>query len=174
MKSSQRSGEAAGVMEKLLAGIDWVLDKVTLTLLTLLNLVVGLQVFSRYVLNHSLFWSEELARYLFIWLVFLSAAMVLRQDRHIQVSAFVDLLPASIKRAVIILGDLLMLGFVLVVFVESLRLAGMVWTVLTAAMEIPWTFVYLGILLGMGIMLLALIGSLWARLRGRRVEKRAW
>jgi TRAP-type C4-dicarboxylate transport system permease small subunit len=174
MRSSQRSGEAAGVLEKLLAGIDWVLDKVTLSLLILLNLVVGAQVFARYVLNHSLFWSEELARYLFIWLVFLSAAIVLRQDRHIQVSVFVDMLPASMKRAVIILGDLLMLGFVLVVLVESIRLAGMVWTVLTAAMEIPWTFVYLGILIGMGVMLLALLGSLWARLTGRREERRAW
>lgn len=161
-------------MEKLLAGLDWILDKVTLAILILLNLVVGLQVFSRYVLNHSLFWSEELARYMFIWLVFLSAAMVLRQDRHIQVSAFVDILPASMKRAIIVLGDLLMLGFVLVVFVESIRLASMVWTVLTAAMEIPWSLVYLGILLGMGVMLFALLGSLWARLMGRRVEKRAW
>ncbi len=161
-------------MEKLLARIDWILDKVTLTLLILLNLVVGAQVFARYVLNHSLFWSEELARYLFIWLVFLSAAIVLRQDRHIQVTAFVDMLPVSIRRAIIILGDLLMLGFVLVVFVESIRLANMVWTVLTAAMEIPWTLVYLGILLGMGVMLLALVGSLWARITGRREEKRAW
>jgi len=161
-------------MEKLLAGLDWINDKVTLIILVLLNLVVGLQVLCRYALNHSLYWSEELARYLFIWFVFLSAAMVLRQDRHIQVSVFVDMLPTSMKRVIIVLGDLLMLGFVLVVFVESIRLASMVWTVLTAAMEIPWTFVYLGILLGMGLMLLALLGSLWARLMGRRVEKRAW
>ncbi len=161
-------------MEKLLARTDWLLDKVTLTILILLNLIVGLQVFSRYILNYSLFWSEELARYLFIWLVFLSAAMVLRQDRHIQVSAFVDMLPAPMKRAVVLLGDVLMLGFVLVVFVEGIRLANMVRTVLTAAMEISWSFVYLGIILGMGLMLLALLGSLWARLTGRREERRAW
>ena len=161
-------------MEKILTGIDWINDKATLIILVLLNLIVALQVFSRYVLNHSLFWSEELARYLFIWLVFLSAAMVLRQDRHIQVSAVVDRLPASMKRVVIILGDILMLAFVLVVFVEGIRLANMVRTVLTAAMEIPWSFVYLGIILGMGLMLLALLGSLWARFTGRREERRAW
>jgi len=161
-------------MEKILTGIDWINDKATLIILVLLNLIVALQVFSRYVLNHSLFWSEELARYLFIWLVFLSAAMVLRQDRHIQVSAMVDRLPASMKRVVIILGDILMLAFVLVVFVEGIRLANMVRTVLTAAMEIPWSFVYLGIILGMGLMLLALLGSLWARFTGRREERRAW
>ncbi|HTU02099.1 MAG TPA: TRAP transporter small permease subunit, partial [Candidatus Sulfotelmatobacter sp.] len=66
-------------MEALLRGMDWLLDKVTLAVLSILLLVVGLQIFARYALNHSLFWSEELARYLFIYLVFLGAAMVLRQ-----------------------------------------------------------------------------------------------
>jgi TRAP-type C4-dicarboxylate transport system permease small subunit len=161
-------------MERLLARIDWLLDKVTLTLLTLLNLVVGLQVFSRYVLNHSLFWSEELARYMFIWLVFLSGAMVLRQDRHIQVTVFVDMLPAAVRGAILILGDVLMLAFTLTVCVEGIRLSRLVWTVPTAAMEIPWAMVYLGIILGTGSMTMTLAGSLWARLRGRREEKRAW
>ena len=161
-------------MERLLAGIDWITDKVTLLTLILLNLIVGLQVFSRYVLNHSLFWSEELARYLFIYLVFLSGAMALRQDRHIQVTVFVDLLPAALKRAIIVLGELLMLGFAGVVLVEGVRLAAMVWTVPTAAMEIPWSLVYLGLILGMALMVLALVGSLWARLMGRREERRAW
>ncbi len=161
-------------MERLLVWMDWLLDKVTLTLLVVLNVVVGLQVFSRYVLNHSLYWSEELARYLFIWLVFLSAAVVLRKDRHIQVTAVVDLLPAWLQKPVYFLGDLLMLAFVGVVFVEAIRLAGMVWTVWTAAMEIPWSLVYLGIILGMAAMLVALTGSLWARLAGRRVEGRTW
>ncbi len=161
-------------MERLLVWMDWLLDKATLTLLVVLNLVVGLQVFSRYVLNHSLYWSEELARYLFIWLVFLSAAIVLRMDRHIQVTAFVDLLPLRLRQAIYFLGDLLMLGFAGVVLVEGIRLASMVWTVWTAAMEIPWSLVYLGIILGMAAMFVTLVGSLWARLRGRREERRAW
>ena len=161
-------------MERLLAGMDWVLDKLTLVLLVLLNLVVGMQVFSRYVLNHSLYWSEELARYMFIWLVFASAAIVLRKDRHIQVTAFVDILPVPVRQAIIFLGDILMLGFAGMVLWEGLRLAAMVWTVLTAAMEIPWSLVYIGIVLGMTAMVLALIGSLWARLRGTRQEQRAW
>jgi len=161
-------------MERLLTRIDWLLDKATLALLILLNLVVGLQVFCRYVLNHSLFWSEELARYMFIWLVFLSGAMVLRQDRHIQVTVFVDMLPAAVRGAILILGDVLMLAFTLTVCVEGIRLSRLVWTVPTAAMEIPWAMVYLGIILGTGSMTMTLAGSLWARLRGRREERRAW
>ncbi len=161
-------------MRTLLAGLDWLLDKVTLALLVTLVLVVGLQIFARYVLNHSLYWSEELARYLFIYLVFLGGAVVLRMERHIQVTAFVDLLPPLVRRAILVLGDVLMLGFVTTVLVEGIRLSAMVWTVPTAAMQIPWSLVYCGIVLGMAAMLLALLGSLWTRAAGRGKERQPW
>jgi len=147
--------------------LDWALDRVTLLLLTVLLLVVGAQIFARYVLNHSLFWSEELARYLFIYLVFLGAAIVLRRGGHIQVSFFVDQLPPRLRRGVAVLGDLLLLGFAGIVFIQSVRLAAMVWTVPTAALLIPWTLVYLGIVLGMGAMVLVLLGALRSHLIGR-------
>lgn len=161
-------------MERLLTGIDWIMDKVTLLILILLNLIVGLQVFSRYVLNHSLFWSEELARYLFIYLVFLGTAIVLRRNGHIQVSFFVERLPPGLRRAVAVLVDLLLLGFVGIVLAQSVRLALMVWTVPTAALLIPWTLVYLGILLGMAAMVLVMFGALWRHVTRRSEGDRPW
>jgi len=154
-------------MTHFMRALDWILDRVTLVLLAVLLLVVGGQVFSRYALNHSLFWSEELARYLFIYLVFLGSAIVLRRNGHIQVSFFVERLPAGMRRGVAVLVDLLLLGFVGIVLVQSVRLALMVWTVLTAAMEIPWTLVYLGIVLGMAAMVLTMFGALWRHATGR-------
>ena len=154
-------------MTWMLGIVDWILDRVTLLLLTVLLLVVGAQIFARYVLNHSLFWSEELARYLFIYLVFLGAAIVLRREGHIQVSFFVEQLPPRLRRGVAVLGDLLLLGFAGIVFTQSVRLAAMVWTVPTAALLIPWTLVYLGIALGMGAMVLVILGTLGSRLTGR-------
>jgi len=44
--------------------------------------IVALQVFCRYVLNHSLFWSEELARILLIWLTFLGATAAYQRKVH--------------------------------------------------------------------------------------------
>ncbi len=161
-------------MERLLVWLDWILDKVTLVLLAILLLVVGGQVFSRYALNHSLFWSEELARYLFIYLVFLGSAIVLRRNGHIQVSFFVERLPPGIRRAIAVLVDLLLLWFTATVLVQSIRLASMVGTVLTAAMEIPWTFVYLGIVLGMAAMVLVILEALWRRVTRRSGENRSW
>lgn len=44
--------------------------------------VVAAQVFCRYILNHSLFWSEELARYCLVWLTFLGASTAYRRKLH--------------------------------------------------------------------------------------------
>ncbi len=158
-------------MRAVLRGLDRLLDAVTIVILVVLLGVVGVQIFARYVLNHSLYWSEELARYLFIYLVFLGAAVALRRDGHIRVSFLVDRLPAGLQRATAVLVDLVVLVFAGTVLWQSVRLAAMVWTVPTAAMLIPWTFVYLGILLGMAAATLAALGSLLAR--ARRPEGRA-
>ncbi len=158
-------------MATLLRALDRVLDRATLLLLAVLLLVVGVQIFARYVLNHSLYWSEEVSRYLFIYLVFLGAAIVLRRNGHIQVSFFVERLPAPLRRTVAILVDLLLLWFVAAVCLQSIRLALMVWTVPTAALEIPWTVVYLGIASGMAAMTVIVTAALYSRLR--RTDGRA-
>ena len=54
--------------------------------------VVFLQVLSRYLLNTPLIWSEEVARLLFICLIFIGTAVLARHRDHLTVTAFVDLL----------------------------------------------------------------------------------
>ena len=51
-------------------------------------MLVAVQVFFRYVLNQSLFWSEELARYLLIWLTFLGASCAYYRHAHPGVDIF--------------------------------------------------------------------------------------
>lgn len=164
----------AGAPARLLRGLDRALDAATIALLAVLLTVVGAQVFARYVLNRSLFWSEELARYLFVYLVFLGAAIGLGRRRHIQVSVVAERLPARWRRAVAGVVELLLLGFVGTVFWQSLRLMRLVWTVPTAALLIPWSVVYLGISLGMGVMLVMQVARLWGHLAGDGGDDRGW
>ena len=65
---------------------------VAAALLTATVLIALLQVFCRYVLNDSLSWPEEMAKFAFVWFVFLGAAMVTRRSRHI----VIDLVPRSL------------------------------------------------------------------------------
>ena len=55
---------------------------VAVVLFACLTLVVALQVFTRFVLHAPFIWSEELARFLFFWVVLLGSSMSVRQRRH--------------------------------------------------------------------------------------------
>ena len=62
-------------MKKVLNWLDANLEQFLLCiLLAAMAIVMGIQVFCRYVLSMSLSWSEELTRYLFIWSGFLSVS----------------------------------------------------------------------------------------------------
>jgi TRAP-type C4-dicarboxylate transport system permease small subunit len=65
-----------------------------------MSTVVAIQVFFRYALNHSLFWSEELARYLLVWLTFLGASVAYRRNIHPGIDIVYVRMPTSIQRTV--------------------------------------------------------------------------
>ena len=69
------------------------------------------QFFTRYVLNDSASWTEEIARYLLICTVFIAIAASVRTDRHIHVDFFYRLLPAPVCRVLSTLVDLIRVAF---------------------------------------------------------------
>lgn len=73
--------------------------------------VIAVQVFFRYALNDSLFWSEELGRMLLVWLTFLGAATAYRRGAHIGVDALVSRLPTAARRTARVLAVLASLVF---------------------------------------------------------------
>lgn len=68
--------------------------------------IVAIQVFSRYVLNHSLFWSEELARFLLVWLTFLGASVAYRRKAHPSIDVVFVRTSAPVQRILTILVHL--------------------------------------------------------------------
>ena len=70
------------------------LEAVTVALLAVYFVLVVLQVLFRYVLNRSLFWSEELVRFALIWSVMLGSAVVAYRGEHIRI----DVLDGSCRR----------------------------------------------------------------------------
>jgi TRAP-type C4-dicarboxylate transport system permease small subunit len=75
-------------------------DWVTFAIFWLMTLAVFLQFFTRYVLNDSFAWTEEIATYCLVAIVFLGSAMCVRLDRHIHVDILFRFLPAGVTRAV--------------------------------------------------------------------------
>ena len=82
-----------------------------LGLFWLLGATVFYQFFTRYVLNDSAAWTEEIARYLLIGTVFVGAAIGVAKNNHIQVDLLYRYLPASVAKALAIAVDLLRIAF---------------------------------------------------------------
>lgn len=111
-----------------LSPADWLL----VGLFSLILAIILIAVFFRYVVNHSLFWSDEVVRYLFVWFTLWGAALVLRDRRHIRVEYFVEQLPMRVRRVVEAAGLLLVL-----VFHGFLVGAGFLWVYQTAGATTP-------------------------------------
>ena len=82
---------------KLLKKIDKNLERwVMFLLLAGMTLVLGIQIFCRFVLNNSLTWSEELARFMFIWSTFLSIGFCLKEGISLKIDTLISLFPKKV------------------------------------------------------------------------------
>jgi len=78
----------------------WLLERTAGLLIGTITVLVSYQVFARYVLNDTPPWSEELCRYLFVWVSFLGACVALRRTTHLGVDSLVARLPAGAREVV--------------------------------------------------------------------------
>lgn len=118
--------------------------------LAAMTIVVGMQVFFRFVVKGSLPWSEELARYLMVWAVFIGASLGAREGVHVGVEAFIDLLPKSFKIKAVILSGLISVVFCIIVAYLSFKAITIIMNTgqKSPAIEIPMFWAYLAIPFG--------------------------
>lgn len=115
--------------------LDRVLAAVCITLFAALVLVVAWQVFTRQVLDAPSGWSEELAKYLFVWLSLLGAALVFGERGHIAVDIVANRLPRRPRRAVGVGVQVAVGGFAALVLVfGGATLAANTWGIAVAGL----------------------------------------
>ena len=126
-------------MKKVLSWIDEYLEEVLLAAaLAAMAVIMGVQVFCRYVLGASLSWSEELTRYIFIWTGFLSVSYCTKKCISIKIEQFVALFPRRGKAVFKVVNH----TFELILFVYLLPFA---WKYLMSAVENGQTSPAMGI-----------------------------
>ena len=86
-------------------------DAVVVVLFLAMTITVIIQVFFRFVIQSPLRWTEELARYLMIWLVLMASAIAMRNRSHLQVDVLTSALPQKPKRILTAIVDLLTIVF---------------------------------------------------------------
>jgi len=102
--------------------VDWYFRAlrgfIALCLAVMVVLVFG-NVVLRYAFNSGITISEELSRWLFVWLTFVGAVVALRDHAHLGMDSVVSRLPAWGKKACFLLSNALMLYCVYLFFVGS-------------------------------------------------------
>jgi TRAP-type C4-dicarboxylate transport system permease small subunit len=117
-------------------------DEVASVLLAAITVILVLQICTRYFLGDPLSWTEEVSRHLFVWLVFFGASGAIRDRSHIAVDVVNTLLPARIRRIVMLGSNVLVLFFLINVLYWGARAVGRMWGLSTATLEIPFGLVY--------------------------------
>ena len=112
-----------------------------IALLLMVVLVFG-NVVLRYAFNSSIIVSEELSRWLFVWITFLGAVIALREHAHLGTDALVSRLPPLGKKICLVVGHLTMLYVCWLVFQGSLEQTKINADVLAPSTQWPMSIVY--------------------------------
>ncbi|MCG8483987.1 MAG: TRAP transporter small permease [Clostridia bacterium] len=83
--------------------------------------VLTLQVVLRYIFKNSNAWSDEVARYLFIWVIFIGAAYAAKKGTHIRIESLNNIFPKKIRKHVTLIGNIVWLVFNITLFYFSAR-----------------------------------------------------
>ena len=132
--------------------------------MALLVVIASLQVGARYFFDRPLTWSEEGVRYLMIWTALLAAAWSVRDREHITVDLIMAYLPPRGQRALDAVRNLLVAAFCLVLLPSAIRVTQDVHSQLGVAIEIPLSWVFASLPIGLALM------AWWAL----RLAYRAW
>ena len=121
-------------------------------------ILVAVQVFCRYILNSSLFWSEELARYMLVWLSFIGATVAYYRHLHPGVDTVTSRLSAANRHITTLLVYLITLGLGVVMVISGTQFAWFVRMQVTPALSLPkWIVLAIIPVAGMFFTLYALL-----------------
>ena len=147
-------------MSRIVASVIRMVRWALVSIFSLMISVTFAQVIFRYVLRSPLPWSEELARYCFVWIVFLGATLGLERGVHIGVDILTILLPGRVQRWLAAINEVLILAFVLLIILASVSVVDANRLQFSPALGLQMAKVYLAIPLGMAVMALLLLGKM--------------
>ena len=159
VKRPESKGITMQILSKITARLVALVDGVCTFLMLILLAVISYQVFARYVLNNPPSWSEELAKYLIVWVTMLGSAVLVNKEGHISVDFLVDRLPQKIKQLLSFIRDALTIFLCASLAYYGYQLAILGGRATSTGLEIKMFYPYLSIPCGSVMMALVLLLS---------------
>lgn len=138
--------------------------------LAIMVVLVFTNVVLRYVFNSGITVSEELSRWLFVWLTFMGAIVAMHEGSHLGTDMLVSRLSVRGKKSCLVLGHVLMLYICWMLFRGSWDLVKGNWESTSAVMEVSQAFFYASGMVCAASGAVILLNHLWRLLRGELSE----
>ncbi len=143
------------------------MNTVIVVAMAIMIVLVFSNVVLRYVFNSGITVSEELARFCFLWLIFVGSVVAMKEHAHLGVDSLVSRLPRGGKIFCMLLSNALMLWVCYLFFTGSWVQTVVGWGTLKPATGIPMAFHYAtGLVMSVGIAII-IIGNTWRVLAGK-------
>lgn len=136
----------------IITSVRKLVEIIIIAMFGLLVLVVFSQVIARFVFNDPFRWSEELARYLQVWMIILTSSICIREGTHLAVDYATHMLPFVCRKLLKLLALLLMMFYLIIVTVYGARIVSVITGQVSPAMQIPIYIVYLAVPIGGSLM----------------------
>lgn len=161
-------------MRKFLKSLDdnaerWLL----LVFYTMIVVTIVAEVIRRFVLAYSSIWGEEIARYSFIYLVWLGASAAVKQRAHIRINVLTNVLSNRGKSVLYLFGDLCTLVLVILTLYWSFDsiIASLTFGSVTHGLRISLVWFFAALPVGLSLMLVRLVQSIWRDLNDLRAGR---
>ncbi|MDR2820729.1 MAG: TRAP transporter small permease [Desulfovibrio sp.] len=109
---------------------------------TLMVIITFFQVIFRYLLEYPLAWSEEVARYLFVWATYTGASIAFYEGKHINVTLFTDTFKnARVRAGMSLVADAASLWFLILFAYKGFLLSNRILNLGQISSSLPWLYV---------------------------------
>ena len=141
-------------MDKFLLPLEEFLKKIIFVLMALILILTFCTVVTRYCFSYTPAFSEELARYMFVWIVFLSLPIITRKGSNMAIEMLVGRMRGTILKVTMVFASGCTTLFLLIMIYYSIVILGTVSYQTSPALEISMSYVYAVMPFGCFIMLL--------------------
>jgi TRAP-type C4-dicarboxylate transport system permease small subunit len=153
--------------------IDENLEKsISVVLLAAMTIIITLQLILRWT-GQPLDWTEEIARYCFVWLVYIACAYGVKKRAHIKVDAVMLIFKGKGKFIIKVLSNILFFVFAAVISYQGFKLLGKIGSTgqISPAIQIPMVFPYASYVVGFVLVMLRLIQDTILLFKERTIEE---
>ena len=134
-------------------------EVVLVAMFSAMVLIIFVQVIMRKTGN-SLYWSEELGKFLFVWISWLGISIAQRKGEHIKITMLTDHLPFRSAQVFNILSDLVVIAICVVTLYYGVSLVISQWTSPYAGIKISTSWGYLAVVVGCTLMTIRCLASI--------------